>query len=61
VRNRRTGYGDQLIDTGRNTAPRRGFSRFSTWGPLDQYPTDPNAIVPARAISRDTTLYCAGA
>ena len=60
VRNRRTGYGDQLIDTGRQYGSARRLQSVLNMGPLDQYPTDPNAIVPARAVSRDTSLTVLG-
>ena len=61
VRNRHiTGVGDQPLDLGTETGSKRRLRAIMNMGPLIQYPDDPNAIVPARGISGDTTLTVLG-
>jgi len=56
VRNHRTGTGQDVIDVGAEFGSPRRLQAILNMGPLSQYPQDPYAIVPARAISRDTPL-----
>ncbi len=60
VRNQRTGYGDQILDTGQQYGSPSRLQAVLNMGTLDQYPADPNAIVPGRAISHDTSLTVLG-
>ncbi len=56
VRNQRTGFGDLIVDVGANYGSPRRLQAILNMGPLSQYPTDPNEILPARFSSRDTPL-----
>ncbi len=60
VRNSRTGYGDDLVDDGQEYGSSRRLQSVLNMGPLSQYPLDPNAVVPARGITGDTTLTVIG-
>lgn len=60
VRNRRTGYGDNIVDIGQDFGSRRRLQAVLNMGPLNQYPMDPNAVVPARFLSRDTPMTVLG-
>jgi hypothetical protein len=60
TRNQRTGYGDRAIDIGQDFGSPRRLQAVLNLGPLSQYPVDPNAIVPARFVSRDTPLTIIG-
>jgi uncharacterized protein (TIGR03437 family) len=60
VRNDRTGIGDIPTDLGREFGSARRLQAVLNLGPLNQYPADPNAIVPSRSISRDTPLTVLG-
>lgn len=60
VRNHRTGYGDLIMDRGAELGSPRRLQAVMQMGQLDQYPTDPNAVVPARAFARDTPLTILG-
>ncbi len=60
VRNQRTGYGDATLDIGRDFGSRQRLQSVLNMGPLSQYPIDPNAVVPARFLSRDTPLTVIG-
>jgi len=60
VRNRRSGYGDSLVDHGLDFGSPRRLQAVLNMGPLSQYPVDPNAVVPARFLSRDTPLTVLG-
>jgi len=52
--NTREGYGDIPADAGALFGSPRRLQGVMQMGPLNQYPRDPNAIVPGRSISRDT-------
>jgi uncharacterized protein (TIGR03437 family) len=56
VRNNRSGYGDPAVDLGLETGSRRRLQAILNMGPLDQYPADPRARVPARLTSGDTPI-----
>ena len=56
VRNNRTGYGDPVVDLGLETGSSRRLQAILNMGPLDQYPKDPGARVPARLTSGDTAI-----
>jgi uncharacterized protein (TIGR03437 family) len=60
VRNSRSGYGDETIDVGSEAGSNRRLQSILNMGPLDQYPKDPNAVVPARITSKDTPLSVLG-
>ncbi|HET8547187.1 MAG TPA: hypothetical protein VFL57_04245 [Bryobacteraceae bacterium] len=60
VRNDRSGYGDQKVDLGPETGSRHRLQAILNLGPLDQYPKDPKASVPARLTSGDTALTVLG-
>ncbi|MBM3775793.1 MAG: hypothetical protein FJW37_11620, partial [Acidobacteria bacterium] len=60
VRNFRSGYGDRLIDIGREFGSRSRLQSVINLGQLSQYPRDPNAPVPKRLTSRDTPLTVVG-
>ena len=61
VRNRgRRGFGDVELDIGREFGSARRLQAILNLGPLSQYPVDPNAVVPARSLSRDTPLTILG-
>lgn len=52
--NTREGYGDIPVDAGTLFGSPRRLQGLMQMGPLNQYPRDPNALVPGRTISRDT-------
>lgn len=54
VRNNRTGYGDLVLDFGREYGSPRRLQAVLNMGPVSQYPTDPNGILPQRFTARDT-------
>jgi uncharacterized protein (TIGR03437 family) len=56
VRNDRLGIGDLLVDDGREYGSSRRLQAVLNMGQLSQYPVDPNAVVAARSLSRDTPL-----
>jgi hypothetical protein len=60
VRNPATGFGTVPIDIGQDFGSPRRLQSVLNLGPLAQYPVDPNAIVPARFLSRDTPLSIIG-
>ncbi|MBI1788290.1 MAG: hypothetical protein HYR60_12170, partial [Acidobacteria bacterium] len=60
VRNSRGGYGDPPVDVGREYGSPSRLQAVMNMGHLGQYPLDPNAFVPARRLSRDTTLTIIG-
>jgi len=60
VRNRRSGYGDSVFDHGQDFGSARRLQAVLNMGPLSQYPVDPNAVVPARFLSRDTPMTVLG-
>src|SRR6266567_3950637 len=60
VRNQRSGYGDSMLDTGHDFGSPRRLQAVLNMGPLSQYPADPNAVVPARFLSRDTPMTVLG-
>jgi hypothetical protein len=60
VRNQRSGYGDSKHDTGQDFGSPRRLQAVLNMGPLSQYPVDPNAVVPARFLSRDTPMTVLG-
>ncbi len=60
VRNQRTGYGDTIVESGAEFGSPRRLQAVLNFGPITQYPADPNAVVPSRATSRDTPLTILG-
>ena len=60
ARNQRTGYGDDIVDSGQDYGSPQRLQAVLNMGPLNEYPLDPNAIVPGRTLSRDTTLTVLG-
>jgi hypothetical protein len=60
VRNQRSGYGDSVFDHGLDFGSPRRLQAVLNMGPLSQYPVDPNAVVPARFLSRDTPMTVLG-
>lgn len=54
VRNNRTGYGDLVLDYGREYGSPRRLQAVLNMGPVSQYPVDPNGILPQRFTARDT-------
>lgn len=56
TRNDRTGYGDPAVDIGRQFGSASRLQAMLNLGPTTQYPLDPNEVVPARRLSRDTPL-----
>jgi uncharacterized protein (TIGR03437 family) len=60
VRNNRSGYGDTKVDIGADTGSKRRLQAIINMGPLDQYPKDPFAKVPARFSAGDTPLSVMG-
>ncbi len=60
LRNDRSGYGDLPVDIGREFGSASRLQAILNMGPLSQYPKDPAAPVPARALSGDTALSILG-
>jgi uncharacterized protein (TIGR03437 family) len=60
VRSSRTGTGQLPVDIGREFGSARRLQAVINMGPLSQYPRDPDAVVPARFLSRDTPLTILG-
>ncbi|HEV2690909.1 MAG TPA: hypothetical protein VGV35_20275, partial [Bryobacteraceae bacterium] len=60
TRNQRTGFGDSIVDIGQDFGSAQRLQAVLNLGPLVQYPVDPNAVVPARFVSRDTPLTIIG-
>lgn len=56
VRNSRKGFGDKMVDVGDETGSRQRLQALINMGPVNQYPADPNEVVPLRFTSRDTPL-----
>ena len=56
VRNQRTGFGDTIVEAGREYGSARRLQAVLNLGPITQYPLDPNAILPVRFTSRDTPV-----
>jgi uncharacterized protein (TIGR03437 family) len=56
VRNDSTGYGVDIQDTGSLYGSASRLQSMVNMGPLSQYPNDPNALLPARASSGDTSI-----
>ena len=56
VRNSRSGYGDVPVEIGKEFGSATRLQAVLNMGQLDQYPKDPNAIVPLRATIRDTPI-----
>lgn len=56
VRGRTLGIGDTPVDDGTLYGSPRRLQAVLNLGPLDQYPRDPNGIVPGRLSARDTPL-----
>lgn len=56
VRNNRSGYGDLVVDVGAEFGSPSRLQAVLNFGTLDQYPRDPNAIVPGRQTIRDTPI-----
>jgi uncharacterized protein (TIGR03437 family) len=56
VRNTRTGIGDSLTDLGSTFGSASRLQAVLNLGPLSQYPSDPNGVVPTRAAAGDTPL-----
>ncbi len=54
------GIGDALVDNTRQHGSARRLQAIMNMGQLTQYPRDPNAVVPARATTRDTPLTVLG-
>jgi len=60
VRSRRAGIGVPVTDNGAVYGSPRRLQAILNLGPLNQYPRDPNAIVPARGTAGDTPLTVLG-
>lgn len=56
VRNQRSGYGDSKTSIGEQAGSPARLQALLNMGPLDQYPRDPGAKVPARQSVGDTPL-----
>src|SRR5712691_3049259 len=56
VRSNGQGYGDSNYDDGAEYGSKRRLQAVLNLGPLSQYPPNPNASVPARAVTGDTPL-----
>jgi uncharacterized protein (TIGR03437 family) len=56
LRSRGRGFGDEPIDVGAEFGSPARLQSVLNLGPLDQFPDDPNKIVDARVLSRDTPL-----
>jgi len=56
VRNHRSGYGDRQVDVGAEFGSPSRLQAVLNMGPLSQYPVDPDAAVPGRAVAGDTPL-----
>lgn len=56
----RSGYGDFPVDAGGLFGSESRLQAMMNMGPLSQYPSDPNAVVPARSLARDTPLTVLG-
>lgn len=56
VRNNRSGYGDEKVEIGEETGSKRRLQAIMNMGPLNQYPKDPEAKVPARLSVGDTPV-----
>jgi uncharacterized protein (TIGR03437 family) len=56
VRNSGSGFGVPVEDAGRQYGSASRLQSVLNLGPLGQYPTDPNALVPARAQQADTPV-----
>ncbi len=60
VRNDRSGYGDTLVADGPLYGSNRRLQAVLNMGYTAQYPLDPNAAVPARGTTGDTSLSVLG-
>jgi uncharacterized protein (TIGR03437 family) len=56
VRNQRTGFGDTIVEAGAEYGSARRLQAVLNMGPVNQYPVDPDGILPARFSSRDTPI-----
>lgn len=56
VRSQTKGNGDLPIDVGRELGSAERLKAVINMGPLSQYPVDPNAPIPGRPLSRESTL-----
>jgi uncharacterized protein (TIGR03437 family) len=56
VRNSATGFGFPAVDFGAQFGSASRLQAALNLGPLSQYPANPNALVPARALQADTPL-----
>jgi uncharacterized protein (TIGR03437 family) len=54
------GFGDTNLDDGADYGSKSRLKSVLNLGPLSQYPTNPNAVVPARFITGDTPLTILG-
>jgi uncharacterized protein (TIGR03437 family) len=60
VRSLRLGTGQLPIEFGQEFGSSRRLQGVMNMGPLNQYPRDPDAVVPSRFLSRDTPLTILG-
>lgn len=56
VRNNRSGYGDEKVNSGSEFGSSSRLQAVINFGNLSQYPVDPKGTVPARATAGDTPL-----
>ena len=60
VRNQRTGFGDTIVEAGNEYGSGRRLQAVLNMGPLNQYPVNPEGILPQRFTSRDTPITLLG-
>jgi hypothetical protein len=60
VRNNRSGYGDTQVEVGEEFGSASRLQSVLNMGPLNEYPIDPNGIVPSRGPTGDTPLSLLG-
>lgn len=60
ARNNRSGYGDAPVDDGPEYGSASRLQSVLNMGPLSQYPANPDAVVPARGTTGDTSLTVLG-
>lgn len=56
ARNPRTGYGDPVVDFGTDYGSPRRLQAVLNLGPTNQYPLNPDTILPQRSSARDTPI-----